>query len=72
MSLNIISNYITTLFQNNNNNSIAHYKKMKLISTGFKGIYLYECKNISNEEYIINLFKDKITKFPISQNVDDK
>ena len=25
---------------------------MKLISTGFKGIYLYECKNISNEEYI--------------------
>ena len=62
---------------------------MKLISTGFKGIYLYECKNISNEEYIpfphifvnisfsknffslnlINLFKDKITKFPISQNV---
>ena len=42
---------------------------MKLISTGFKGIYLYGCKNISNEEYIINLFKDNITKFPISQNV---
>ena len=42
---------------------------MKLISTGFKGIYLYECKNISNEEYIINLFRDKITKLPIAQNV---
>ena len=69
MSLNIISNYTTTLFLNNNNNSIAHYKKMKLISTGFKGIYLYECKNISNEEYIINLFRDKITELLIAQNV---
>ena len=45
---------------------------MKLISTGFKGIYLYECKNISNEEYIniiINLFRDKMTKLQIAQNV---
>jgi len=42
---------------------------MKLISTCFKGIYLYECKNLSNEEYIINLFRDNITKLPIAQNV---
>ena len=42
---------------------------MKLISNWISRIYLYEWKNISNEEYIINLFRDKITKLPIAQNV---
>jgi hypothetical protein len=42
---------------------------MKLISNWISRIYLYEWKNISNEEYIINLFMDKITKLSIAQNV---
>ena len=30
---------------------------MRLLSPRDKGIYLYECENISKEEFIINLFK---------------
>ena len=42
---------------------------MRLLSPRDKGIYLYECENISKEEFIINLFKEKINKMPIAQNV---
>ena len=42
---------------------------MKIITNGFKGIYLYECGNKSKEEFIISLFWDKIRELPIAQNV---
>lgn len=42
---------------------------MKIITNGFKGIYLYECGNKSKEEFIISLFWDKVKELPIAQNV---
>ena len=42
---------------------------MKITSEGYKGIYLYKCENNSMEEYIINLFWDKLAELPIAQNV---
>ena len=41
----------------------------KRVSNFDKGIYLYECNDISMEKVIINLFWDKIRELPIAQNV---
>jgi len=69
-SLDNISTYITTLFENNNKTLEDHYESMKIISNDSKGIYLYECDNNSIGEYIIYLFFDKIDKtLPIAQNI---
>ena len=42
---------------------------MKIISNGYKGIFLYPCNKNSMEENIINLFWEKIRVLPIAQNV---
>ena len=69
-SLENISEYITSLFQENDKTLEGHYNKMRIIShDNIKGIYLYECDNNSMEEFIINLFWDKINELPIAQNV---
>ena len=68
-SLESISMYITDLFRKNNKTLGEHYNKMKIRDNNFKGIYLYECKNNSMEEFIINLFYDKLLKLPSAQNV---
>ena len=68
-SLDSISKYITSLFDSNDKKLEDHYKKMAINTKGNKGIYLYECKNNSKEEYILNLFWEKITELPIAQNV---
>jgi len=68
-SLDSISSYITSLFENNNKTLEDHYTKIKIIPKGFKGIYLLECENKSMEEDIINLFWDKIKSIPIAQNI---
>ena len=71
-SLDSISKYITSLFSNNDMESIDNfYDRIKILSyKDYKGIYLYSCKkNESMEKFIINLFWDKIGKYPIAQNV---
>ena len=68
-SLNIISGYITSLFNNNNITVEEHYNRMKIIANNYKGIYLYECVYNSMEEFIINIFLDKINDLPIGQNI---
>ena len=68
-SLDSISKYITSLFDSNDKKLEDHYNKMAINTKGNKGIYLYECKNNSKEEYILNLFWEKITELPIAQNV---
>ena len=65
-SLDSISKYITSLFDSNDKKLEDHYKKMAINTKGNKGIYLYECKNNSMEEYILNLFWEKITELPIA------
>jgi hypothetical protein len=42
---------------------------MKINTEDLKGIHLLEYGNNSMEEYIINLFWDKLAELPISQNV---
>ena len=68
-SLESISSYITTLFNNNDKSLEQHFENMKIVRKGYKGIYLYECGNSSKEECIISLFWDKIRVLPIAQNV---
>ena len=68
-SLDGISTYITSLFKKNDKEIEDHYKRMKIICDGFKGIYLIKCEYNSMEEYIINLFLDKLAELPIAQNV---
>ena len=69
-SLDSISTYITSLFKNNDKTLEDHYDKMRIISeTCYKGIYLHACENNSMEEFILNLFWDKIKELPIAQNV---
>ena len=69
-SLESISTYITSLFKNNGKSVEEHYEKMRIISNiPNKGIYLHECESNSMEEYIINLFWQKINELPIAQNI---
>ena len=68
-SLINISAYIYCLFKNNNKTIEEHYQRMKIKSNDLKGIFLHKCEKISMEEYIINLFLDKLDELPISQNI---
>jgi len=69
-SLDNISDYITTLFQQNGKDIDQHYQQMRIISKeDCKGIYVQECEDYSLEKFIINLFWDKINQLPIAQNV---
>ena len=67
-----ISGYILSLFNKNNLDLEKHYKKMLIKDeNSYKGFYFKECKEKSMEEYIIDLFYDKLGKeqLPISQNI---
>ena len=70
-SLDNISEYITSLFLNNHISLDEHFEQMKIWSKDNRGIYLYEhnCENSSMEQFIINLFWDKIRQLPIAQNI---
>lgn len=56
----------TILFKNNNKTIEDHYQRMKIKSNDLKGIFLHKYENIKMEEYIINLFLDKLGELPIS------
>ena len=69
-----ISNYITSLFQNNENKDWeTHYNKLlirdKEGKEKEKGIYLKKCQDKSKEETILYLFWDKLEQKPIAQNL---
>jgi hypothetical protein len=65
-----ISNYIISLFKNNDTNFQKHYENM-LIKEEKKerGIGIKKCDEISMEEYILYLFQEKLDKLPIAQNI---
>ena len=64
------SNYINSIFKNNDSNLYSHYEKMVIMENfKYQGIYLQKCNNISMEEYIIYLFWEKIKELPIAQNI---
>jgi len=66
-----ISNYITSLFEKNGTSLQKHYEEMIIKSKNrYKGFYLHKCENgESVEEFIINIFLDKIGHLPLAQNV---
>ena len=66
-----ISNYIISLFKNNNLSLEKHYQKMLIKGEAiYKGFYLYKCdQDESMEEFIINIFTDKIKSAPVAQNI---
>ena len=67
-SLEFISDYITTLFQKNYITLNEHYNKMKL-NNDYKGIFVHKCDYFSMEEFILNIFLDKMNLLPIAQNI---
>ena len=69
-SFDNISNYLTSLFENNGTSLQKHYEIMSMKDKDkYKGIYLYKCEKESMEEFILNIFLDKIGQLPIAQNV---
>ena len=71
-AFNNISKYITSFFSENETESLENfYGRIKILSFDkYKGIYLHNCnENESMEKFIINLFLDKLGKYPIAQNV---
>jgi hypothetical protein len=67
-----ISNYLTSFFENNKTSLQKHYESMLIKDkekNKYKGIYLHRCEKESMEEFIINIYLDKMNQLPIAQNV---
>ena len=69
-SFDNITNYLISLFENNDISFQKHYEKMLIKEKNeYKGIYLHECKEESMEEFIISTYMDKMNQLPIAQNI---
>ena len=69
-SLDMISKYITSLFDKNKLSVKDHYYQFRITTDeNNKGIDIYKCGKLSMEESILNLFLEKTNKLPIAQNV---
>ena len=70
-SLDMISKYITSLFNKNNKESVKeHYYQIGIKTKEiYKGIDIYECGKLTMEESILILFLEKTNNLPIAQNV---
>ena len=69
-----ISDYISSLFQNNDSSLEKHYNKLLISSKEtFKGIYLYESEyeneSKSMEDDILQIFLEMTGQLPIAQNI---
>ena len=65
-----ISNYLTSLFENNKTSLQKHYETMLIKEKmKYKGIYLHKCENESMEEFIVNIYLEKMNQLPLAQNV---
>ena len=65
-----ISNYLISLFKNNDLDFNKHYDNMKIKEENkYKGISLKKCINESPGQYILNLFINILGKLPIAQNI---
>ena len=69
-SLEYLSEYIKSLFKNNNSEIEKHYNKIKIIKDNkFKGIYFVRMEIYLMEKYIIKKFLDFTGQMPIAQNI---
>ena len=65
-----MSKYIISLFEKNDLDYEKHYNNILIQEKNkYRGFYIKKCKIISMEEYIIYLFKEKLNKLPIAQNI---
>ena len=65
-----MSKYIISLFEKNNLSYQKHYENILIKGEKkYKGIYTYKCHDLSMEQFILNLFKNKLDKLPIAQNI---
>ena len=69
-----ISDYISSLFQNNDSSLENHYNKLLIRSKEtFKGIYLYESEyeneSKSMEDDILQIYLEMMGQLPIAQNI---
>ena len=71
-SFDNILNYLISLFKNNGISLKEHYETMLIKDkekNKYKGIFLHICENETMEEFILNIFMNKICQLPIAQNV---
>ena len=70
-SFDNISNYITSLFKNNNLSLEKHYRSILIKEKDYKGIYLYESKKESKsmKDDILKIFLQMTGNMPIAQNI---
>ena len=71
-SFDNILNYLVSLFENNGISLQKHYETMLIKDkekNKYKGIFLHICENETMEEFILNIFMNKIGQLPIAQNV---
>ena len=69
-TFNNISQYLVSLFNNNNLDIRKHYNNILIKEPkNLKGIYIEQCRNISMEEYIFNLYQENLEMLPIAQNI---
>ena len=65
-----ISNYLITLFNNNETSFYNHYNKILIKGiNNYKGIYLHKCIDESMEEFVIKIYIDKLGQLPMAQNI---
>ena len=65
-----MSKYIISLFEKNNLSYQKHYENMLIKGEKkYKGIYIYKSRNLSMEQLILFIFKNKLEKLPIAQNI---
>ena len=68
-----ISDYVVTLFKNNNSSLEEHYNKMKIRYENneekLAGIYIFNSNNESMEDDILQIFLDKVKGLPKAQNI---
>ena len=62
-----ISNYLTSLFENNKTSLQKNYETMLIKEKmKYKGIYLHKCENESMEEFIVNKYLEKMNQIPLA------
>ena len=67
--LKVISDYLTSLFDRNENSLQKHYNNISIKRNKIKGMYYKNCKKEEMEAFILNIFLELVHKNPIAQNV---
>ena len=64
-----ISDYLTSLFDRNENSLQKHYNNISIKNNKIKGMYYKNCKKEEMEAFILTIFLELVHKKPIAQNI---